>query len=355
MKRRFYLHVGGHKTGSSAQQVWFANNGVALNAAGLVYPAEITGAHGNCVRIAEAWGKDPNTWSAQNALNMMQFSELIEEHPHLDVLFSAEYFSEDSTERHLTAVAADLSEYGFEVRPVMYVRNQIDQLSSLYAQRIKLLNTDLSFDCALRELTSMQRADWHRYFERHSALGWSTAIGAFGRKREHSIVESFFALAGLKDRFPVETDFRVDEINPSLGAIGVLVSLHVARHIISRRLSMPHNGNVYFSRCLIAASAEIEDRRFIGPDKSDREYIRARYASGNQAIAKLLPDDETALLLTEQLPEGPASPRTFAELSATDRARAEACMELCRAKLLDYTPIHRFLSPEMIRQIPRIS
>ncbi|MEO8531552.1 MAG: hypothetical protein ABI459_10025 [Deltaproteobacteria bacterium] len=275
--RRFYLHVGGHKTGSSAQQVWFANNADALKAAGLVYPSDITGSHGNCLRIAEAWTLDPDVWDIQNTYNMTALAALIDENPADDVLLSAELLAEDATVQQLPRIAADLGEYDFDVRAIMFVRNQVDQLSSLYAQRAKLLQTKLRFDRAVREASDMQQSDWHQYYTHHTALGWTPVIGAFGRKKDQSVVESFFDLAGLRERFPAGTDFNVDEINPSLGEIGVLVALHVARHFAARKFQMAHNGNVYFSRCLISACQDIEDRRFIGPDAEDRAYIRARF------------------------------------------------------------------------------
>ncbi|MEO8529809.1 MAG: hypothetical protein ABI459_01180 [Deltaproteobacteria bacterium] len=279
---------------------------------------------------------------------------MIEENPNDDVLFSAEYFSTFQALEHLPKVAADLREFDFDVRTVMFVRNQVDQLSSLYAQRIKLLNMTLSFDQALRHSKNMDRADWLRAYQSHVAQGWTPHIGAYGRGNKMPIVKAFFEIAGLIDRLPPETDFSVADVNPSFGSIGVLVGLHVSRHLADIGKKVPHDANVYFGRCLIAASAEVGDDRFIGHDASDLAYIRERYAEGNSAIAKLLPDDEADLLLTEKLPEGPTSPRSFSELNRSDFQRAEACMELLRSKMLAYERLHIYLPREMITQIPRI-
>jgi hypothetical protein len=150
-------------------------------------------------------------------------------------------------------------------------------------------------------LPAMDVADWQHQRQRHLACGFTQRIGVYQRKPPMGVVEAFLDLAGLKDRLPEGADFTVETVNTSLGELAVLTSLHVARFLVKGGVELPHNGRVAYARCLRRTRQDFEDRPFIGPTKDEREQIRVRYAEGNREIAKLLPEDEAELLLTESL------------------------------------------------------
>lgn len=352
--KQFYLHVGGHKTGSSAQQIWLAKNTPLLAQAGIAYPTEISGAHGNCLLIAHAWAVDPAKWTGGNLGTMVQFATFLQENADRDILVSAETFSSAEYQDGLAHVAADLKANDFAVTSIMFVRNQVDQLSSLYAQRIKLVGLTCDFSQAIRDEVAMDRADWHRLVSRQEGLGFQVKIGVYRRKAGMLVAESLLDLAGLRARLPTDTDFSVDEVNPSIGEYGVLTGLHLKRWLMARGIRPPHNGNVLFGRALLAASADFADRRFVGPNAADRDWIRARHAAGNSDIARRLPDDEAKLLLREALPDLPASPRRIEDLTTERRSELADYFQQVKTKLVATEDLHRFVAKDALASIPDI-
>jgi hypothetical protein len=352
--RQFYLHVGGHKTGSSAQQVWFARNTDLMARAGLAYPTEITGGGGNCMYITEVWTKSPESWNLKDQVLIAEVSAFMEQSRDLDVLMSSENFNRPEYLPGLKHIARDLQNLGLPCTALMVVRNQVDHLSSYYAQRHKFLDMTLPFGMEALALERMNMSDWNLRRELHLSLGFRSRVGVFQRKRPMGIVEALFDLAGLTDRFPKDTDFSIEEINPALGELGVLTGMHIARHLDHLASGMPIGGRIAYRECVVPASKAIGDRPFIGPNAEERALIRARYAEGNRALAKVLPEDEAELLLTERLPEGPVSPRSVGELDPARFALLEALFEDTRTRMLNSANLLRYLSPEQIRAIPRI-
>jgi hypothetical protein len=352
--RRFYLHVGGHKTATSAQQVWFARNTDLMRKAGLAYPTEIVGQHGNALRIVGSWAKDPESWDLADRVLMTQYAEFLQADPVTDIFVSSENFNRPEFLPGLKFIASDLKDLGLPCTTLMFIRNQVDHVSSYYAQRHKLLEMALPFGMEALALQRMNMSDWNLRRDLHLSLGFTPLIGVFQRSPSRPVVEDLITLAGLRDRFANNADFAVEEVNPPLGELGVLIGMHIARFIESHGIYLSHRSKIAYSGCVVPLSVAAKDRKFIGPNAEERAQIRARYAEGNRALARILPEDEAELLLTERLPDGPVSPRSVAELEPSRFAELEAMFEATRSRMLTNSAILVHLSADQIRAIPRI-
>ena len=353
--RQFILHVGGHKTGSSAMQVWFKNNADFLHSHNIAFPAGMTNASGNCRGLTDALINPPKFWSLGSYAMKALFIGFVKENPGNDILVSDENLNRPESLDGLANIASDVAKLGMPVKTVMFVRNQVDWLSSYYSQKVKLLDMTEPFSAAVQYLPNVDHADWNLRRLRHIELGFQPVFGVYGRKSRMPVVKSFLDVAGLLDRFPADTDFSVAQINPSVGEFGVLVGLHVARFCIENHVVTPRGGSGAFARCLLQTCAAIDDRPFVGPDQADRFAIRARFAKGNREMTHHLPEDEAEQLLTETLPTDYVSPRSPGDLSTYDLARLAEAMEICRSHMLAETSLHKYLPKRLIERIPRIS
>jgi len=132
MKKILYLHIGCGKTGSSAIQVWLANNAKKLAKLGVIYPLTHTG---QLEKYAITSGNGVPLYNAAKSGAVGSYLE-----PQLagnnNVLFSTEAFQDlDENEIAEIQTAAKNNEYSIQI--IAYVRDVYDMAYSSYLQLIK--------------------------------------------------------------------------------------------------------------------------------------------------------------------------------------------------------------------------
>jgi hypothetical protein len=133
MSKKLYLHIGCGKTGSSALQIWLANNAEKLIELGICYPIygasklnEYSITSGNGVKLFNA---AKNNTAREFLENQFKTNDQT-------TLFSSEAFQELSDSELLTIKNAAESN-GFELNIIAYVRDAYDMAYSSYLQLIK--------------------------------------------------------------------------------------------------------------------------------------------------------------------------------------------------------------------------
>lgn len=146
MKKRVILHIGFHKTGSSALQVFFATNAARLAAAGIGYPypdqehiVAIGECSGNVIQVLYLGGFmdgfDPTIEEPKDRMNETYFDALIEvinSVPQQTVLISGEILGLVS-DKHLTHFIGNLR-LNHDIKIVCYVRDPFDFVFSAWRQ-----------------------------------------------------------------------------------------------------------------------------------------------------------------------------------------------------------------------------
>lgn len=132
-KRPFYLHIGVHKTGTTALQKFLHDNRAGLTGQGL-YRIE-TGVPAD---NAHSWGNHELAWTLRDGDSKGLWQQVAQEAaPHQAVVASSEEFSSIKQARRYAPVRAAITD--FAVRPICYLRRQDQLLESTYNYHVKSL------------------------------------------------------------------------------------------------------------------------------------------------------------------------------------------------------------------------
>lgn len=131
MKKTLFIHIGAHKTGTSAIQKFLSINRNVLKKGGFLYPgggpAHHDMVHDFLTLSADEIRKNPNLVTSR------YFTEIRGSRAETVILSSEEF-------ENLNSGIASLREYlipEFSVKVIFYVRRQDEMIESLYNQRIK--------------------------------------------------------------------------------------------------------------------------------------------------------------------------------------------------------------------------
>ena len=211
MVKRILLHIGTHKTGTSALQRVFETERATLAAAGICYPSTDREPFAHLPKHSSlhAATRQPEKFAAEIAL-MCREAETAACNT---LLISAEGFSEPASDR-IHAFAGIRQDY--EIHIYAYLRRQDQCLESLWNQFVKQGRETRSVAafCAAPEVRA--RADYVRMLDFWSEIGTVHAAD-YAVARTAGIVAHFAKLANLPKLR--DADFR----NPSLGMNEALV------------------------------------------------------------------------------------------------------------------------------------
>ena len=149
--KALYLHVGTHKTGTTAIQALLTTRSEAFAQAGLFVPrtgriGEVSGHHNI------AWELNADTRYRPEFGTLVELCEELKASPHPAAIISSEdfeYFYCDP--RALKALKAAFEGCGYQVEVVMFLREQSEMIGSLYQELLKhgLDRHYNAFSCAL--------------------------------------------------------------------------------------------------------------------------------------------------------------------------------------------------------------
>ncbi len=198
--RHCILHIGGHKTGSSAIQQLFMEHQEQLAERGILYPlcGKTTGTQRNLyyeMTSRKQFDPEQPTWEWLGQTLAKSDCDV--------VILSAEIFSTLPPRSRIPAkIESFFRKLDFSVQVVAYVRPQHELVNSMYAQRLRLLHSDQHFArWAPRELT-------HRLYHYERLLSpWDRSgdfflsVLPYGRKaKEQGALQDFIATCGLTER-----------------------------------------------------------------------------------------------------------------------------------------------------------
>lgn len=209
--RRCFLHVGLDKTGTSALQATLKSSSLQLAKHGFFYP-EVGRQHGHHVGLAKAMGFSmdrPVDVSKTKSTSSALRDEL--SNNALTAIISSEHFSYGVNRTNIENVRNALAE--FDVKVIIYLRNQIDWFLSLYAEVIKWGYIDSIDSYANRSLVRLDYAV--------TVGAWASVFGKDNiivkvYEQEGDIIQSFGSLlCGDADALP-RPGKRVNDSPPAL-------------------------------------------------------------------------------------------------------------------------------------------
>lgn len=232
--RRLVVHVGAQKTASSALQRALFRNRAVLAAHGVHLPTT-----GRVEFAADAVNHHHLAWQIHQPRKFSErqggwealAAELVDVEADT-VLLSCEEFlitmlsHRESLEQRLRALAEDIT-------IVIFVREQLSLINSLYAQYVKMLRELPPFPDFVADHLTGGASDFDALF-----APWYDAPHITLRAIPFGGVVTASPLTALLDaaaiECPPDLDLRVPRANPSLGPIGVEAAHLLSRHIRGR-------------------------------------------------------------------------------------------------------------------------
>ena len=183
-----FLHIGIHKTGTSAiQNVCKANHRELLQA-GILFPkAGFTRKRGLHPNGTSGHSGLIGFLSAPNAANVpppgQMFLREIESGSWNRLVLSSELLSQPHNQRPIECIAW-FRQQGFEVKLIAYLRRQDRWLDSFYRERLGWIRPKFR---DARSIDEFWRADGDAWLNYKTRIGhWVTAVG-----REHAVIRSY--------------------------------------------------------------------------------------------------------------------------------------------------------------------
>lgn len=202
-----WLHVGGHRTGSTSVQQTFAASRPVLRAAGLVYPDDVAGAPGAAPSIAQH-----HLVGMERAELTRHLAAIVARHGAVETVISAEGF--ENVEDRAAVVGGCADVFG-DVRVIYYVRDPVAVAISRAARRIKAGQATYAEVCAQPPIPAL----------RANVEGWQAAAG------DRLVLRPY-------DRTRLVNGDVVDDILALMGRDAAAMPL--IRRERNRSISLPH-------------------------------------------------------------------------------------------------------------------
>ncbi|MGB3627390.1 MAG: hypothetical protein WA989_16275 [Henriciella sp.] len=188
---KLFIHIGPHKTGSTAIQSAIFSNRTYLRDNGIYVPeAGMTRAKDAHHNLA---------WQISNdqpyRADLLGWEELIEEVEGKDVaLISSEALCSYPNAYH--EKVADLVGRGFDVETIMVWRHQLDIINSAYTQRVKTFQLFRDFDAYWPSAIVEDRYFYDRSYRKFITTSGKTSLLEFDQK---NLLGNFLRRVGLSD------------------------------------------------------------------------------------------------------------------------------------------------------------
>lgn len=296
-KTSLYLHVGLHKTGTSAIQKFLRRYADFLQEQGFYYPPDVHGtdAHhwlpssmrqsGNLENLPqlEAWLKNCLLYCQAHDLSLLLSSEVFSEPIRYDVL-------------------ARLLQ-SFDITVILYIRRQDLLIESVLNQILKD-RQDIRPDDFWMDFDSMYVVDFEKRIEhwQHTFPDSKIILRRYGvASQKHPLEIDFLDALGVEPS--CSTDWCTENVNPSLSLYEFIVLRGLAQMgFITSRTTLEQ---ARFNLSEQIAKYQIHDVPMVGNyfNLEIRQRILDRYAASNERIrAKFFPEDKTLFAPLEPKP-----------------------------------------------------
>lgn len=308
------VHMGVHKTGTTAIQHWIGDNRMALARAGLKIPDIREDHNYNYFALAEALCVPANDRSIEQKQVVRSFSDWLDGQDGNDILISTEYLDMAMNRQKMTPFVKFFERHDYTVRAVVFLRNPADQLNSSYAQQIKSLRV---FKWQPK-LTPNSRGllRWHHSLNYLKNLGTDLRVSVYPpREGNAALIEDFADLAGIKDRINGSVPLSVPKKNDSLGVLGLIA----AGHLCQTFAPFDHALRLRLTAALRNEASSVNDRPANLLSAHFRKNIRDVFAPVLEGLEDKLSPQDFEKLQVSRSAKLPSCPDSFEELDAQDQ------------------------------------
>jgi hypothetical protein len=284
--RTCYIHIGLHKTGSTAIQRLLTDHADRLAAAGVYRPQAATEQHRhNHSVLAGEINRPGSSGDAARRLSR----EIDEAGRPAKVLITAEALSAHVAETHVRDALADLTAgLGYDRCIIAYVRPQPDAVNSRFTQLVKNWTWRSSFGAYFRRQLKQRALD---YMTRFGPLlddeRFRVIVRPYnGEVLSRGIAADFLAQLGLSDdeiaNFPPADDFNVTPGPKTVAAFPYILQALRSGPPISRE----HLGATTRLILRMAGERGWNEEKFDGLNAARLDALRSAFAQSNANFAR---------------------------------------------------------------------
>ncbi len=227
-KKKIYLHIGFHKTGTSALQEFLNDNREQLEKNGIFYPRSYGSSYPGNVDLSWAFNPNPPKWgnvTDENRITILDYyMAQIQETKADKIIISSEDFSLlDSN----FEIIENIKEYfiDFDVTVISYVREPVDFIFSLYSHAIRSRNISMDLKKYIADVFNFRSGDfplrlqvWRRVFGKESLV-----VRKYDPRNfiNNSLVDDFF------DAISLNNDIKQEMKKSNIGIHPWLINAYI--------------------------------------------------------------------------------------------------------------------------------
>jgi hypothetical protein len=283
-----YLHVGAHKTGTTALQKFMNENRQRLMRFNICYPEEGASRIGNHVQLVRALFDGASSSSKHPCRKKIEGE--IYGSSGANLVISAEELQTRLHGSEFDGVVRYFQDRGYDVHVIMYLRNQPQALNSQYAERTKAFNLNADFvDFTSERLKRYRHILYSAYAKTLDRSGVSYTFRPYTEAlRRRGIAWDFLdcILEGPYDK----TQFvEPPRANASLGPIAIAAVRTLMQRLEERSLTLNERQRARCKRLFVDDNNGPrwkEQSSFNGLDTELIRRIEAKFAEDNEDFAR---------------------------------------------------------------------
>jgi len=285
--KQILLHIGRHKTGTSSLQKFFIDNRNKLNVYGIYYPFSCVRAYAHHL-LAESIAPRKIKTADIDVLSLSTVQKVrseMESVSYNKILISSEAFQNVAPQNVFRIFE------GYDVRVIVYLREQIGYFISSYNQRIhatsEFIGDEEYFQSSFSKLADYEKflENWEKYFS------GNVSVSLYDKSEliKGCIINDFFSRHLHIDVEADDSFVRGRDENPSLSAEILMFKLRLNDFLPD---DYPQKSDVY--KFLADLSEETVGKKFVTTQKNIFD-IKTFYADSNKRVASRYLYNENAI------------------------------------------------------------
>jgi hypothetical protein len=288
--RRFILHCGANKTGTSAFQDWLVHNRDKLLQSNILFPVSGISPWGNGGSLAKALAGHKRHREGVADKLVPAFEAELAAAPDRDVLLSAEVVCGDRFLPDVATLAKKIDSLGFSKTAILVVRDQPSWMNSRYAHIRGMIRPVPEFEEFIADLVRKRNGAWFEFATHLEELGFEVHAlpytSEFVKQGAASAIMASSPLAGTAE---VDASDSTKQSNVSLGEVGLILADHVRKHVRKMNPKLVSDPQLRWKVSKVVknvSAGKFNDGSYNGltPELVDR--INQVYADGNERFAQ---------------------------------------------------------------------
>lgn len=285
-ERVCYIHIGPHKTGTTAIQQALHNDARRLLNLGFYYPPVVDLVSGRRRNNHTPLSR-PSNFRHDDLIETHYWAELDRQLKLVDgaVVISSEHFAEMfKVDERYDAVVDFFHDRDFRIVFVAYVRDQPAWLNSWYTQdQRNFMSRRTVAEFRDHAIEAGLLDPWRFLGRPMNDPRVEVRVVSFEQAAAVGLPRSFYDAIGVPPRVKPTMP---KQVNQNIGAKGLYAAQEIMRRVERRVRSMPNYVHLYESFKILMSARGWESRAYVGVTEADVDVLRQAYGESNDLFAR---------------------------------------------------------------------